>query len=95
MLEIYDRAAKLKPPYRATRFREMVKIMGGRLQQIDYLVSEDFRRVCELFELGPENLKLTVEYLVLKPRWSPLFTGDQLSMPEKGLLKLIAQIYQT
>lgn len=30
MLEIYDAAAKLKPPYRASRFKLMVNERGGQ-----------------------------------------------------------------
>ncbi|MGA0569596.1 hypothetical protein ACO2Q9_02625 [Variovorax sp. VNK109] len=87
MLEIYDAAAKLKPPYRASRFKLMVEERGGKAAADALLangkVSDGFT---ELFLRGPANLKLSVEYLVMKPEWRGLFTDAQLEVARKRLI---------
>lgn len=87
MLGIYDRAAKLKPPYRASRFKGMVDSEGGKATADKLLasrkVSDGFT---ELFLRGKENLRLSVEYVVLEPEWRGLFTTEQLAIAEKRLI---------
>lgn len=86
MLNIYESAARLKPPYRATRFRQMVQENGGKRAADQLLASADpSTGFTELFLRGRENLKLSVEYLVLQRRWRELFTEEQLSEARKRL----------
>lgn len=66
MLEIHRRAGELDPPYAATGFLSMVRRLGGK-ETADRLLaktgpSDGFT---ELFIRGRENLRLSVEYLVL------------------------------
>lgn len=73
MIGIYEAARRLKPPYHATRFLQMVTERGGK-DAADALLatnqpSEGFT---ELFLRG-KRLDLSVEYLVLKDPWRKLF----------------------
>jgi len=86
MLNIYERAAQLKPPYRATRFRQMVQGNGGKAAADQLLASANpSAGFTELFLRGRENLKLSVEYLVLQEPWSCLFSDEQLAVARKRL----------
>lgn len=86
MLSIYQQAADLVPPYRATRFRQMVQANGGKAVADKLLAtnkpSDGFT---ELFIRGRENLKISVEYLVLESPWRSLFTDEQLAIALKRL----------
>src|SRR5690606_22548326 len=66
MLNIYEAARKLKPPYTPTEFRRMVAELGGK-ETADRLLAArtPSSGFAELFLRGKENLKLSVEYLVL------------------------------
>ncbi|MGD9582656.1 MAG: hypothetical protein AB7V26_03150 [Lysobacterales bacterium] len=87
MLQIYELAARLKPPYRATRFLQMVQSQGGKAAADQLLsTSNPSDGFTELFFRGKENLKLSVEYLVLQAPWSELFSQDQLAKARKRLL---------
>lgn len=86
MLGIYDAALKLKPIYRATSFLKMVNEHGGK-ETADRLLatgrpSEGFT---ELFLRGKDNLKLSVEYLVLQRPWQTLFSHEQLEIARTRL----------
>lgn len=86
MLGIYDSAKRLKPPYPATRFLRMVHEHGGK-ETADRLLatgdpSEGFT---ELFLRGKDNLKISVEYVVLQNPWRELFTDEQLEVARKRL----------
>lgn len=75
MLDIYRRA-KSEAHYTATRFLGMVVEQGG-LRTAQYLihapnVSDGYTA---LWERG--KLELTVERLILEPKWRPLFTNDE------------------
>lgn len=86
MLEIYDAAAKLKPPYRASRFKLMVNERGGKATADSLLAKATMSNgFTELYMRGPENLRLSVEYLVLKPEWRGLFTEEQRRIARKRL----------
>lgn len=86
MLNIYERAAQLKPPYRASRFLQMVQGNGGKAAADQLLTGTNpSAGFTELFLRGRENLKLSVEYLVLQGRWRALFTEDQLSVARRRL----------
>ena len=72
MLDIY-RHAKSDAGYTATRFLGMVVSRGG-LDTAQYLIhadtiSDGYAALCER-----NRLDLTVEYLILEPKWKPLFT---------------------
>lgn len=86
MLHIYESAARLKPPYRATRFLQMVQGSGGK-SAADQLLggTNPSSGFTELFLRGPENLKLSVEYLVLQDPWRSLFTDEQLAEARRRL----------
>jgi len=89
MLGIYDASAKLKPPYRPTKFRRMV-IEQGAKETADILLapgdpSEGFGT---LVMHGKEGMKLCVEYLVLQAPWRELFEPEQLSIARERLLKV-------
>lgn len=83
MLEIYDAAAQLKPPYRASRFKLMKNERGGKAAA-DSLLAKDIvsNGVTELFLRGKANLKLSVEYLVLKPEWRDVHRGAASHCPQ-------------
>lgn len=91
MLEIYDRAAELRPPYRATYFRNMVNELGGKAAADRLLAT---RKAAEGFTTlylhsmehsGLDTMKLCVEYLVLQQEWRDLFTPEQLAIARKRL----------
>ncbi|MEZ7524408.1 hypothetical protein [Burkholderia vietnamiensis] len=89
MCGIYDAARKLKPPYHATYFLRMVNEYGGKATADRLLAtnkpSEGFT---ELFLRGRENLRLSVEYLVLQKPWRDLFTTEQLAVARKRLMEV-------
>lgn len=86
MLGIYDAALKLKPPYPARLFLRMVQEHGGK-EAADRLLAtvKPSSGFTELFLRGKENLRLSVEYLVLKDPWRTLFTEQQLEVARKRL----------
>src|SRR5690606_29592593 len=87
MPNIYERAAQLKPPYRATRFRQMVQGSGGKAAADQLLASANpSAGFTELFLRGREHLKLSVEYLVLQDPWRSLFSEEQLAVAHKRLI---------
>ncbi len=87
MLHIYECAARLKPPYRATRFLQMVQGSGGKAAADQLLASANpSAGFTELFLRGRENLKLSVEYLVLQDPWRNLFSEEQLAVAHKRLV---------
>jgi len=89
MRGIYESARKLKPPYHATYFLRMVSEHGGKATADRLLAtnkpSEGFT---ELFLRGRENLRLSVEYLVLQKPWRDLFTNEQLAVARKRLISV-------
>lgn len=86
MLGIYDAAANLKTPYRATIFLRMVKTHGGKIAADKLLATANpSQGFTELFLRGRENLNLSVEYLVLQNPWRELFKAEQLVIARKRL----------
>ncbi|CQI96092.1 hypothetical protein B4900_11380 [Yersinia rohdei] len=89
MLGIYNSALNLTPPYRATRFYQMVLQHGGYETAKRLLTtgnpSEGFT---QLYLRGPENLRLSVEYLVLQQPWSILFEEQHLAKAKKRLVDM-------
>lgn len=86
MLHIYESAARLSPPYRATRFLQMVQGSGGKAAADQLLASANpSAGFTELFLRGREQLKLSVEYLVLQEPWQALFSEEQLAVAIKRL----------
>ncbi|WP_372719936.1 HNH endonuclease [Novipirellula sp.] len=81
MLGIHRAAGELTPPYRAHGFLSMVRQHGGK-ETADRLLAktEPSEGFTELFLRGPENLTISVEYLVLCNPWRQLFTDDQLAI---------------
>ena len=89
MLHIYESSARLKPPYRATRFLQMVQGNGGKAAADTLLGGTNpSAGFTELFLRGPENMKLSVEYLVLQEPWRDLFTPEQLAEATRRLEKV-------
>jgi hypothetical protein len=87
MLDIHAAAKRLSPPYNAYGFLRMVQEHGGK-ETADRLLatgdpSEGFT---QLYLRGKENLKISVEYLVLRDPWRELFEQDQLAVARKRLL---------
>ncbi len=89
MFDIYDAATRLKPPYRPTAFRSMLGEHGGK-ETADRLLasSQPSSGFGELFSRGRENLRLSVEYLVLSDPWHALFTPEQLATARHRLLEV-------
>lgn len=83
MAQIYVRA-KAEAGYNATRYLQMVSENGGLATANQLLhasnVSDGFTH---LWERG--RLDLSVEALVLEPKWSPLFTSDDLRIARERL----------
>ncbi len=89
MLGIYDAALKLKPPYSARYFLNMVQEHGGKETANRLLATaKPSSGFAELFLRGRENLQLSVEYLVLKDPWRTLFTEEQLAVARRRLMDL-------
>lgn len=89
MLDIYDAATRLKPTYRPTDFRRMVAEHGGKGAADRLLASSTpSSGFTELFLRGRENLRLSVEYLVLSEPWGSLFTPEQLAIARERLLEV-------
>jgi len=86
MLGIYQRA-KGECNYNATRFLQMVGERGG-LEAARRLIlsSEPSDGFTELWL--QRRLDLTVEALVLQPRWKALFTEEELGAARKRLDEL-------
>lgn len=78
MLDIYEAAGQLSPPYRPTRFRQMVLEHGGKAAADALLATQSpSEGFTILFERG-NRLDLSVEYLVLTAPYRGLFTDKQL-----------------
>ena len=89
MQGIYDSALKLKPPYRATYFLQMLGEHGGKGTADRLLAtSKPSAGFTELFLRGKQNLRLSVEYLVLREPWRSLFTPEQLAVARKRLVEV-------
>ena len=86
MLAIYDAALRLKPTYRATIFLRMVNEHGGK-KAADRLLStvNPSSGFTELYLRGKDNLKISLEYLVLQSPWRELFTEEQRAIARKRL----------
>ena len=85
MKTIYIRA-KEEADYTATRFMQMVANKGG-LETAQYLlhsstVSEGYSSLWER-----NRLDLTVEALVLNPKWHSLFTAEELEIARNRLVE--------
>jgi len=89
MLGIYEKAKGLKPPYHATAFLRMVNEHGGK-EAADRLLAmpNPSSGFTELFFRGRENLKLSVEYVILQNPWRALFTQEQRAIARKRLVKV-------
>lgn len=86
MLDIYEAALRLAPPYHATLFRRMVLEHGGKGAADRLLATGNpSSGFTELYLRGKENLKISVEYHVLQNPWRELFTEDQRAVARKRL----------
>jgi len=87
MLRGHDMGVKLKPPYQSKPFLRMLGEHGGK-GTADRLLATNkpSNGFTELFLRGKENLRLSVEYLVLQNPWRSLFTEKQLAVARKRLL---------
>ena len=89
MLEIYRAARKLTPPYTPSDFLAMVNEHGGKGAADILLASKKpSSGFTELFMRGGENLRLSVEYQVLKEPWRRLFQPEQLATARRRLLEV-------
>lgn len=86
MLASYDAALRLKPPYRATLFLRMVQDHGGKGAADRLLATGNpSSGFTELYLRGKDNLKISLEYLVLQKPWRDLFTEEQRAVARKRL----------
>ena len=86
-------AKSLKPSMPATAFRRMLTDYGGkstadRLLQKDQ-PSDGFN---DLYFRGKENLRLSVEYVVLSNPWRQLFTPEQLRIARQRLVNIECEL---
>ncbi len=85
MLGIYESAKRLKPPYRANDFHQMVLERGGKAAADILLATGNVSKgFTELFMRG-RRLDHSVEYLVLTNPWRQLFTDEQLEVARERL----------
>lgn len=85
--DVSEAAKRLKPPYHPTAFRQMLAEHGGKGTADRLLAaSNPSSGFTELFLRGRENLKLSLEYVVLQSPWRTLFTADQLAIARRRLL---------
>jgi hypothetical protein len=86
MLGIYEAARRLKPIYTPTDFLKMVNELGGKATA-DRLLAKNAPSsgFTELYLRGKENLKISVEYLVLQNKWRELFNPQQRAIARKRL----------
>jgi hypothetical protein len=89
MLHLYYAcAARLKPPYFASRFLELVLEQGGKDAADQLLASPALAPVfAELCLRGPEHLTYSVEHLVLQAPWRTLFSSEQLETARERLVR--------
>lgn len=82
----YTCAARLKPPYFAARFLELVHACGGK-QAADQLLAgtSPSAGFIELALRGPGHLTLSVEYLCLQSPWRALFDEEQRAVARARL----------
>lgn len=86
LLAIYKTALELRPPIRATAFLGMLQEHGGK-GVADRLLATNTpsQGFTELFLRGKENLRLSLEYTVLREPWRELFTPEQRAVARKRL----------
>jgi hypothetical protein len=84
MVNVY-RLAKVECNYDATRFIQMVAAHGG-LETAHRLLSDPNLQTgfVELWQCG--RLDLTVEFLVLQPKWRDLFTDAECQNARQRLI---------
>ncbi len=91
--DVSDEARRLKPPFYATAFRGMLAEHGGKGTADRLLAAKTpSSGFTELFLRGKENLKLSLEYVVLKSPWRTLFTADQLAIARGRLLEVECEL---
>lgn len=89
MLDIYSSARQLKPSYTPSDFLKMVNEHGGKATADILLASKKpSSGFTELFLRGKENLRLSVEYQVLREPWRRLFQPEQLATARRRLLEV-------
>ncbi|MCX5668912.1 MAG: hypothetical protein NTX89_02160 [Candidatus Omnitrophica bacterium] len=90
MLNIYEEA-KRKYDYNGLRFLQMIKEHGG-LEAAKRIINDTNIKLQGFTELfmrgGQEGLNLTVEALVLDPKWRDLFTDADRKIASERMRKL-------
>ena len=85
ILKVYERA-KSEVKYNATRFIRMYSEKGGyETAQILLHMSDVTGGFTEMWKRG--RMDLTIECFVLKPKWRPLFTEEDLNIARNRLRK--------
>jgi hypothetical protein len=84
--DTYHAARRLKPPYNPTEFRRMLLEHGAK-ETADRLLAagNPSSGFTELFLRGKDNLRLSLEYVVLNGPWRALFTPQQLAIARRRL----------
>jgi hypothetical protein len=86
LMASYEAALRLKPPYKSPVFLRMLNEHGGRETANRLLATrEPSDGFTQLFLRGKENLKLSVEYTVLRNPWRDLFDDNQLAEARRRL----------
>jgi hypothetical protein len=84
MLSLFDKAGQAMG-YWPRYFLKKVKKVGG-LKMAQDLLETSGKKFTGLGRLADENkLELSVEYIALKPKWSALFTSDELDVARTRL----------
>jgi hypothetical protein len=88
MMQIYFRA-KYEAAYTATRFRQMLLEHGGAetARRLLPQMSDGFTQLWQR-----NRLDLTVESLILEPRWDDLFSDEERDVARRRLLECGASI---
>lgn len=89
MRKLYYAGLNLKPPYRATTFLRMVNELGGKETANRLLArSKPSQGFTELFLRGRDNLRLSMEYLILQKPWRVRFSREQLAVARRRLIEV-------
>jgi hypothetical protein len=91
MFSIYEKAWS-EAHYKATRFLQMLNELGG-IETANRLLPTMSEGFAELWHR--QRLDLTMEALIIQPRWRSLFTPEQLDVAERRLTECGYPVHPT